>query len=494
MFVSSCVRLSIVALLAAALAGCNAADRISNIGKAPDFSPMAAPVTSVAMPMPAPEEIVYQPNSLWRSGSRAFFRDQRAARVGDILTVLINVEDSAKVNNTTTRSRSNSENAGVNNLFGYESYLGKVFPDAVDKTKLADLESTSDSEGKGSVDRKETIDLTVAAVVTQVLPNGNLVIGGRQQVRVNYEVRDLLEHQHRSAHADRRSPHFLWRRRSDQRHAAAALRPAALRHHHALLTAQHQRRKMENAAPRKRPRFSILQRDEAASIVAINLLAPFVTLLRLDRQRRDRARIEPLQADRLAGLFAIAVGAVLDPAQRRVDLGDKLALAVARSEFKRAFGLGRSAVGEIRMLNRVVLQMLQRLPVLDQDVLFPLLQLAAEIFLLPLVHERLVVGGHVTFGQTYGHLRNLSLTPLVRFRHLPPWARMVASKCQAQGTVGKSMKPVELLNVTFEDWLCRCRNSNVKFAPLAPAEARRSIGTPSTILNRPAQAKPVKYL
>jgi hypothetical protein len=71
---------------------------------------------------------------------------------------------------------------------------------------------------------------------------------------------------------------------------------------------------------------------------------------------------------------------------------------------------------------------------------------------------------------------------------------MVASKCQAQGTVGKSMKPVELLNVTFEDWLCRCRNSNVKFAPLAPAEARRSIGTPSTILNRPAQAKPVKYL
>ncbi|HAC58477.1 MAG TPA: flagellar basal body L-ring protein, partial [Rhodobiaceae bacterium] len=64
----------------------------------------------------------------WRSGSRAFFRDQRAARVGDILTVLINVEDSAKVNNTTKRSRSNSENAGMNNLFGYESYLGKVFP------------------------------------------------------------------------------------------------------------------------------------------------------------------------------------------------------------------------------------------------------------------------------------------------------------------------------------------------------------------------------
>ena len=142
--------------------------------------------------MPAPEEIVYQPNSLWRSGSRAFFRDQRAARIGDILTVLINVADSAKVNNSTKRRRANSESAGVNNLFGYESYLGKVFPDAVDNTSLADLSSDGSSEGEGSVDRKETIDLTVAAVVTQVLPNGNLVIAGRQQVRVNYEVRDLL--------------------------------------------------------------------------------------------------------------------------------------------------------------------------------------------------------------------------------------------------------------------------------------------------------------
>ncbi|GMV61315.1 MAG: hypothetical protein AMXMBFR74_04840 [Parvibaculum sp.] len=192
MFASTCVRLAVIAFLAATLAGCNAAERISNIGKAPDLSPMVSPPTTVAMPMPAPEEIVYQPNSLWRSGSRAFFRDQRAARIGDILTVLINVADSAKVNNSTKRSRSNSESAGVNNLFGYESYLGKVFPDAVDNTSLADLSSDGSSAGEGSVDRKETIDLTVAAVVTQVLPNGNLVIAGRQQVRVNYEVRDLL--------------------------------------------------------------------------------------------------------------------------------------------------------------------------------------------------------------------------------------------------------------------------------------------------------------
>jgi flagellar L-ring protein precursor FlgH len=80
----------------------------------------------------------------------------------------------------------------VDNLLGYESYLGKVFPDAVDKSNLADLGATSSNSGAGSVDRREQIDLTIAAVVTDVLPNGNLVIAGRQQVRVNYEVRDLL--------------------------------------------------------------------------------------------------------------------------------------------------------------------------------------------------------------------------------------------------------------------------------------------------------------
>ncbi|ABS64168.1 flagellar L-ring protein [Parvibaculum lavamentivorans DS-1] len=184
-------RLVSIVLIAAALAGCNAADRVSNIGKAPDFAPISSPATTIAMPMPEPEQIVYQPNSLWRSGSRAFFRDQRAARVGDILTVLIGIADSAKVDNSTKRSRANAEDAELGNLFGYENYLGKVFPDGVDNDNLARLGSSSSSAGAGSVDRKEKIDLTVAAVVTQVLPNGNLVIAGRQQVRVNYEVRDL---------------------------------------------------------------------------------------------------------------------------------------------------------------------------------------------------------------------------------------------------------------------------------------------------------------
>lgn len=190
-------RLACLAGLALSLAACNAADRLRNVGKAPDLSPIENPaarpeVKTVSLPMPAAEQVSYQPNSLWRAGSRAFFKDQRASNVGDILTVLIEITDQAKIANTTERSRSNSENAGLDNLFGYAQNLDRLLPDEVDNENLVGLDSTSSSKGAGSVDRKETVDLTVAAIVTQVLPNGNLVIQGKQEVRVNYEVRELL--------------------------------------------------------------------------------------------------------------------------------------------------------------------------------------------------------------------------------------------------------------------------------------------------------------
>src|SRR5258705_2487143 len=81
--------------------------------------------------------------------------------------------------------------------------------------------------------------------------------------------------------------------------------------------------------------------------VAIDLFAFLVALLRLHRERRDRARLQPLQRDRLAGLLAIAVGVVVDALQRRVDLGDQLALAVPGAQLNRAGGLRGGAVGEI---------------------------------------------------------------------------------------------------------------------------------------------------
>ncbi|MBG52616.1 MAG: flagellar basal body L-ring protein [Rhodobiaceae bacterium] len=190
-------KMAALTMLAASLAGCSIADRLSTVGAAPALSSIENPTAQpgyqpVSMPMPTPERITYQPNSLWRSGGRAFFRDQRAARIGDIMTVKIDIADSASVNNATTRSRDNKEGAGLDNFLGYESALGAILPEAVVPGDLANFDSTSSSKGTGKVDRKETIELTVAAVVTQILPNGNMVIEGRQEVRVNFEVRELI--------------------------------------------------------------------------------------------------------------------------------------------------------------------------------------------------------------------------------------------------------------------------------------------------------------
>jgi len=110
---------------------------------------------------------------------------------GDILTVVIAIKDEAKISNSSERTRKNGEDASASSFLGYESRLGAVFPDSIDPTSLINLDSNSNSQGAGSVNRDESINLRVAALVTQVLPNGNLVIAGRQEVRVNYEVREL---------------------------------------------------------------------------------------------------------------------------------------------------------------------------------------------------------------------------------------------------------------------------------------------------------------
>jgi len=183
-------------ILAAALAGCGAVDRVKNIGKAPDLAPIEDPRTesnfrTVQLPMPRPEPVIHQANSLWRPGARAFFRDQRAAQVGDILTVVVAIQDEAQLNNTTTRNRTASEDADVTQLFGLQGNFANFLPDAVDPASLVSVGNTSAHNGVGTVDRDETINLQVAALVVDILPNGNLVIAGRQEVRVNFEVRDL---------------------------------------------------------------------------------------------------------------------------------------------------------------------------------------------------------------------------------------------------------------------------------------------------------------
>jgi flagellar L-ring protein FlgH len=181
--------------LASLASGCSSIDRLSQIGEKPKLTEIENPTTQpgykpVQMPMPKPEQASYNANSLWRNGSRAFFKDQRAARIGDLLTVTVNITDKATLSNETQRSRSNKEDSGITDFIGAQT-LGaqakKVLPG-----RILTADSTASSDGKGSVNRQEALQTNVAAVVTQVLPNGNLVVEGKQEIRVNFEIRELI--------------------------------------------------------------------------------------------------------------------------------------------------------------------------------------------------------------------------------------------------------------------------------------------------------------
>ncbi len=195
---TSALRLGAALLLAAGLSACNTITRLSQVGAEPKLSKIENPAANqpaVTMPMPTPTPVERQANSLWRPGARAFFKDQRANQIGDILTVTINIADTASLTNSTTRTRNNSESADTTNLLGYERKLWERLPGnnnaTLDPSALINLGSQSNSTGTGQITRQDTIALRVAAVVSQILPNGNLVVQGSQEVRVNYETRVL---------------------------------------------------------------------------------------------------------------------------------------------------------------------------------------------------------------------------------------------------------------------------------------------------------------
>jgi len=190
------IRLGLVLLALANAAGCAATGRIKNIGKAPAMSPTENPAElyggrAIAMPMPAAQPKTTNVNSLWRPGSRSFFKDQRARVRGDIVTVVIDIDDKARLNNTTERRRNNGESAELPAFGGFEQKLADILPTGANPAQLIDLSSVSTVRGEGSINRREDVELTIAAIVTDVLPNGNLIIAGKQEVRVNYEVREL---------------------------------------------------------------------------------------------------------------------------------------------------------------------------------------------------------------------------------------------------------------------------------------------------------------
>ena len=187
--------LILIALIALPATACSS---VSEAVKGPRLQPMGYPAALVPQePLPlaatarGPTPTPASANSLWRSGARTFFNDQRANRVGDILTVQIDIDDSAQTSNTSTSSRTSTTKAGVTNFFGLESSLGRLFPAGFDPANAVNGGSGTTQAGAGAVARKEKISLTVAAVVTQVLPNGNMVISGIQEVQTNNEIRHL---------------------------------------------------------------------------------------------------------------------------------------------------------------------------------------------------------------------------------------------------------------------------------------------------------------
>lgn len=192
----ACLRLGLLAAMLL-LPGCNTLDRLSQVGKPPPLRPIENPVERagyrpISVPLPPPEEPRSAgANSLWREGARGFFRDQRARRVGDLLTVSVTVDDQATLSNESGRSRENEDNLGIPNFFGLQSKLDKIFPSAIDPSALVTASSDMSNQGRGRVQRQESIDFNIAATIVQVLPNGNMVIDGKQEIRVNFEVREI---------------------------------------------------------------------------------------------------------------------------------------------------------------------------------------------------------------------------------------------------------------------------------------------------------------
>jgi len=184
----SLIKLLTATLLGGALSSCSALDRIANVGEAPKLAPVGNPAnTQIVAAIPAPAPITHEGNSLWQPGSKSFFHDPRATHVGDVITVTVTVADAAKLQNSTTRTRTNSDDANLTNFFGLEN----VLPSSMNPASLVKMGSDNSNVGTGAIDRSENINLTLAALVAQVLPNGNMVISGHQQVRVNNEMRDL---------------------------------------------------------------------------------------------------------------------------------------------------------------------------------------------------------------------------------------------------------------------------------------------------------------
>lgn len=186
------MRLIILPFLA--LAGCG---RLDEVGRAPDFSPLEGSYQHHAMySTPMPDDVVTEAptdaSSLWTAGRSSLFGDRRAAQRGDILTVVIEIDDKAEISNSSGRSRTGSETMAVPSLLGIPQRLDSVLPEGASMADAVNTSGASNFKGTGNVSRNEKLTLRVAATVVEELANGVLRIEGQQEVRVNFEMRELI--------------------------------------------------------------------------------------------------------------------------------------------------------------------------------------------------------------------------------------------------------------------------------------------------------------
>ena len=176
------------------LGACSTAGQV---GRAPEFSALEGSYQHHAMysnPLPesadpgAPSDEA----SLWTAGRSSLFGDRRAELRGDILTVVIEIDEKAEISNKTDRSRSSDQSVGIPSLLGIPQRLDTVLPTGASLAEAVDTNAQSSYQGDGSVKRNEKLTLRVAATVVEELPNGVLRIEGQQEVRVNFELRELI--------------------------------------------------------------------------------------------------------------------------------------------------------------------------------------------------------------------------------------------------------------------------------------------------------------
>ncbi len=175
------------------LSGCGRED---HLGKQPSFTPVTNTeehnaMISPGLPLLAEPDRPLEQASLWSGGRQSLLGDRRAMQRGDILTVVIEIDEKAEISNSSSRSRNGSESLGIPQLFGIPQRLDKRLPEGASMSNAVELNSSSASGGDGTVRRKEKLTLRVAATIVDVLPNGVLTIKGTQEVRVNFEMREL---------------------------------------------------------------------------------------------------------------------------------------------------------------------------------------------------------------------------------------------------------------------------------------------------------------